>query len=52
MGTIRKLLKGEKGQSLAEYGLIVGLIAVVCVGAVTLVGTNVTNMLNSLATSL
>ncbi len=33
------MMKDEKGQALAEYGLILALIAVICVGALTLLGT-------------
>lgn len=32
------LLKGESGQGMAEYGLILALIAVVCVAALTALG--------------
>jgi Flp pilus assembly pilin Flp len=35
------LFTREEGASLAEYGLLVGLIAAVCIGAVTLFGVNV-----------
>jgi pilus assembly protein Flp/PilA len=35
------LAKNDEGAALVEYGLLVGLIAVVCVGAVTTLGTNV-----------
>lgn len=35
---LNKLVKEEKGQGMTEYGLILGLIAVVVVGAVTLMG--------------
>jgi pilus assembly protein Flp/PilA len=38
---IEALRGQEDGQALVEYGLLVGLIAVVCVGAVTLLGTNI-----------
>jgi pilus assembly protein Flp/PilA len=41
--------KKQKGQSLAEYGLILALIAVVCIAALTLMGTNISAMLNGLA---
>lgn len=30
--------KSKKGQSLAEYGLILALISVVCIGIMTLMG--------------
>ena len=43
------MMKDEKGQALAEYGLILALIAVICVTALTLLGTNVSGTLNSIA---
>lgn len=39
----------EEGQSLAEYALILALIAVVCLGALTLLGGNINNILNQIA---
>jgi pilus assembly protein Flp/PilA len=33
--------KKEEGASLVEYGLLVGLIAVVCVAAITTLGTTI-----------
>lgn len=39
----------KKGQSLAEYGLILALVAVFCIGALKLLGGNITTMLNGLA---
>jgi pilus assembly protein Flp/PilA len=35
-----RLPKGEKGQDLAEYGLLVALIAIVVLVAVTVFGSN------------
>ena len=43
------MMKDEKGQALAEYGLILALIAVICIGALTLLGTNVNTTLGSIA---
>lgn len=37
---IKRLSKDEGGQGMAEYGLIIALIAVVCVVAVTFLGTS------------
>lgn len=45
-------LKDEKGQALSEYGLILALVAVVAIGAVTLLGTNVSATLGTIAAAL
>jgi len=42
----------EEGQTLAEYALILVLIAVVAIVALTLLGTNIRDMLNNLATHI
>lgn len=42
----------EEGQGLVEYGLILALIAVVCVTALTALGTNISTLLGGLNTSL
>ena len=44
--------KKTKGQSLAEYGLILALIAVICITALTTLGTNIRGGLQSLAGSI
>ncbi len=41
--------KREKGQSLAEYGLILALVAVFCIAALQLLGGSITTMLNNLS---
>ena len=38
--------RSELGQDLAEYGLLVALIALIVIGAVTLIGTNISTMYN------
>ena len=45
-------LRSQKGAALIEYGLIVALIALVCVAAVTLIGTNASALFNNIAGSL
>jgi pilus assembly protein Flp/PilA len=47
-----RLLSDESGATAIEYGLIAALISVVIIGVVTLVGTNLSSVFNSIATSL
>ena len=42
----------EEGQSLAEYGLILALIAVVAIGALTALGSGVSDTLQGVASKL
>jgi pilus assembly protein Flp/PilA len=44
--------KDEEGQALAEYGLILGLIAVVAIAALTLLGGAITGKLDLLNSAL
>jgi pilus assembly protein Flp/PilA len=45
-------MRAEEGQALVEYALIVSLIAVVAIAALTLTGTSIRSMLNSIAGSV
>lgn len=45
-------MQDEEGQGLAEYGLILALIAVICIGALKLLGTNISGALNTVAGSI
>ncbi len=48
-----KVLRGnEDGATAIEYGLIAALISVVIIAAVTLVGTELSNMFNQVADAL
>jgi pilus assembly protein Flp/PilA len=47
-----RLQREEKGATAVEYGLMVGLIAVVIIAAVTLLGTKLQALFNSIAGSL
>ena len=45
-------LQDEEGQALAEYGLILGLIAVVCIIALTGIGLAVSGQLDLIANAM
>jgi pilus assembly protein Flp/PilA len=46
----RKFITGkEEGATLAEYGLLLALIAVVCIAAITLLGSNISKVFNYIA---
>ena len=52
MRKIQTFLKDESGATAIEYGLLAALIAVAIITAVTLVGTNLSDMFNRVATSV
>ena len=41
MEKCRAILRNQQGQGLSEYGLIIGLIAIVCIGALVLLGPTI-----------
>jgi pilus assembly protein Flp/PilA len=49
---LARFAKNEEGAALVEYGMLVGLIAVICVAAVTTVGTQVARLMQSIADTL
>ena len=52
MNTISRFLKNEDGATAIEYGLIAALIAVVIIGAVTAVGSNLSTTFQNVSTSV
>ena len=44
-----KFVRDEEGASLVEYGLLLSLVAVVCIAAIGLLGTNISGLLTTLA---
>ena len=53
MNTIfSRFAKDETAATAIEYGLIAGLVSVVIIGAVTLIGTNLTATFTRVATAL
>ena len=49
---VNRFRRNEDGAALAEYGLLVALIAVVCVVAITALGTNISTAFSSIASSI
>ncbi len=52
MRLFNALLRDESGATAIEYGLIAALISVVIIGAVTLVGTNLSGTFSTIASKL
>ena len=52
MNALRNFVKDESGASAVEYGLLVALIAVVIIGAVTMLGQSVSTMFTGVATTI
>ena len=42
-------VRSEEGQALAEYGLVLALIAVVCIAALTALGLAISGLLGDIA---
>ena len=49
---LKSLTRREEGQDLLEYALLIALIAIVCVGAITLAGTQVRDAFANIAASI
>jgi pilus assembly protein Flp/PilA len=49
---VRERLVRQEGQALIEYALILGLIAVLTVGVLQAIGTNVSGLLNQISSSM
>ena len=45
-------LRNDRGATAVEYGLMVALIAIVIIVAVSLLGKNLSNLFNTVATSV
>ena len=49
---VKALREGEEGQGMVEYALILVLVSIIAIGALTAIGTNVTNVLQTVANHL
>jgi pilus assembly protein Flp/PilA len=52
MTAAKKFVRDEEGATLAEYGLLLALIALVCIGAIALVGTQISTMFSATSGSI
>jgi pilus assembly protein Flp/PilA len=49
---LAQVFDGEEGQGLTEYALILGLVALIAIGALTMVGGSVSSELSTVANSV
>jgi len=52
MTLVRRMIRDERGQDLAEYAIALAVITIAVIAAVQLVGTNITNLWNQAASTL
>lgn len=52
MKGLMRRLRSKKAQSLVEYGLIIALIAIVCIVALRLLGSSAKDQLNAVSTEI
>lgn len=52
IGAIRSVLNNDQGQGMAEYGLILGLIAVLCITAVLFLSGKIQGLLSNVGSSI
>jgi len=50
--TLKSMIRDDEGATMVEYGLMVALVAVVCIVAVRLLGTNLSTLFNTVAGSI
>ena len=49
---VNRFRRDDEGAALVEYGMLVGLIAVICVVAVTTLGTEISTAFSAIASAL
>ena len=52
MNWLRELCRDDSGATMVEYGIMIALIAAVCIAAVTNIGTSINTAFNNLVTAL
>ena len=51
-GLLRLRLSSERGQTMAEYGILIGVIAIVVVAAAVFLGSSITDIFKSTGSHL
>lgn len=52
MNTLRNLLRDDEGATMVEYGIMVALIAAICIAVVATLGQNVSNAFSTVNASI
>jgi pilus assembly protein Flp/PilA len=52
LSSVLMRLRREEGQTMAEYGILIGVIAIVVVAAAVLLGGSITSLFSSTSTHL
>jgi len=52
MNYFKTLITGKKGQGMVEYGLIIGVVAIMLIGALVAMRGQLSTMFNNIATYL
>ncbi len=52
ISSVKQFVAAEEGVTMIEYGLLAALIAVVCIAAITIVGTQLNILFTKIGTTL
>ena len=52
ISSVKQFVAAEEGVTMIEYGLLAALIAVVCIAAITIVGTQLNAVFTKIGTAL
>ena len=50
--TLKTMIRDEEGATMVEYGLMLALIAVVCIAVITVLGHNLSTLFNTVANTI
>ncbi|HEY6326357.1 MAG TPA: Flp family type IVb pilin [Candidatus Cybelea sp.] len=50
--TLTMMLRDDNGATMVEYGLMIGLVALVALTAIKLLGSNLSTLFNTVATTI